>query len=159
MGLSISGISLQAFEPDAEYQAKLDSMEDHCPGSVDSYKFTFLSVKEFIENNAGNILGKNSISFNDLDEQQKVDLAIGFQSDFNGWLDHSRPRYGEDGCKEISQGEAYEEIEIKGLAHPGLMESQWRLLEKEGVDLEPIRRASEKFLQMWQYFIDNKGSF
>ena len=33
------------------------------------------------------------------------------------------------------------------------------LLEKEGVDLEPIKRSSEKFLQMWEWFLENKGTF
>jgi len=45
----------------------------------------------------------------------------------------------------------YEPADTIGLAHPGLLESFWRTLEKDGVDLTPLRRASERFLQMWGY--------
>jgi hypothetical protein len=30
---------------------------------------------------------------------------------------------------------------------------------KEDVDLEPILRASEKFLRVWEYFLKQRGEF
>jgi microsomal dipeptidase-like Zn-dependent dipeptidase len=145
ISLPISGESCRPYKPRADYQAKLDSLERYCNGSIDSYKFTYQQVKEFLEK--------------ELPAEQVENLPIGFQSDFNGWLNHHHGRYGKDGCYEAHPDSTYEAIEIQGLAHPGLLESHWRLLEKEGVDLEPIKRSSEKFLQMWQFFLDNKGKF
>ena len=145
ISLPISGETCRPYKPRADYQAKLDSLERYCNGSIDSYKFTYQEVKTFLEKK--------------LPQEEVERLSIGFQSDFNGWLNHHHGRYGEDGCYEAHPDSTYEAIEIQGLAHPGLLESHWRLLEEEGVDLEPIKRASEKFLQMWQFFLDNKGKF
>lgn len=169
ISLPISGVSLEAYHPRADYAAEIAGLEDHCPGSIDSYKFSYLAVKKFIEANAGEIRekagsgddtagrgvetdgrGAEALPFDEWPESEKLNFAIGFQSDFNGWLDHSRPRYGKDGCREAVAGVQYEAIELEGLRHPGLLASQWRLLEKEGVDLEPIRRSSERFLQVWE---------
>lgn len=145
ISLPISGETCRPYKPRADYQAKLDSLERYCNGSIDSYKFTYEQVKEFLQK--------------ELPQDQVENLSIGFQTDFNGWLNHHHGRYGEDGCYEADLDSTYEEIELKGLAHPGLLESHWRLLENEGVDLEPIKRSSEKFLQMWQFFLDHKGKF
>ncbi|MCF8464798.1 MAG: dipeptidase [Flavobacteriales bacterium] len=145
VSLPISGESCQPYNPRADYQAKLDALSDHCEGSIDSYKFTYEEVKKFLEK--------------ELPADQVANLSIGFQTDFNGWLNHHRPRYGEEGCFPINPDSTYEAIELQGLAHPGLLESHWRLLEKEGVDLEPIKRSSEKFLQMWEYVLENKAKF
>lgn len=156
VSLPISGMSTKAHDPWPEYAEKLAALEDHCPGSIDSWKFTYTEVQKFVEGSIPVLWEDSSVSFLDLTEQQKELYPIGFQTDFNGWLDHHRPRYGKDGCAEITGGKAYEEIELQGLAHPGLLESHWRLMEKEGVDLEPIRRASERFLQLWQWFLDHR---
>lgn len=153
VSLPISGLSLIPFNPDEKYQQQIDSLDLYCEGSTDTYKFTYLALKKFIETHPG-------LSYNDsLSDAEKVNFSIGFQSDFNGWLNHSRPRYGEDGCYAMHPDSIYEKIDTEGLAHPGLMESQWNVLEKEGVDLSPIKRAAEKFLQLWQYFLDNRGKF
>ncbi len=143
MSLPVSGESCMPYHSRADYQNKLDSLERYCNGSIDSYKFVYESVKSFLE----------------IKLPDAYDLAIGFQSDFNGGLNHHRPRYGEDGCRPAHPDSTYEAIELQGLAHPGLLESHWRLLEKEGVDLAPIRRSSEKFLRMWEYVLEKKGSF
>ena len=145
ISLPISGETCRPYKPRADYQAKLDSLESYCNGSIDSYKFTYEEVKAFLEK--------------ELPEAETENLSIGFQTDFNGWLNHHHGRYGKDGCFEANPDSTYEAIELEGLAHPGLLESHWKLLEKEGVDLEPIKRSSEKFLQMWEQFLANKGKF
>ncbi|MCB9234187.1 MAG: membrane dipeptidase [Bacteroidia bacterium] len=155
----ISGESLHAYHPYPEIQQRIDTMKCFCPGSIDSYKLTYQLVQELVEGHAAELLNRPGITYEDLSENEKVDLAIGFQTDFNGWLNHSRPRYGKDGCSEALDGAQYEEIELIGMPHPGLLESNWRLLEKEGVDITPVKRASEKFLQMWEHFRANKGNF
>lgn len=154
MSLPNSGFSIQPYHPRADYAAMLDSVKNYCPGSIDDYKFTFVALQQFLEANIGAITNEPSASWNELSEAEKVKFAIGFQSDFNGWLNHSRPRYGEEGCFPIQPGVEYESADTIGLAHPGLLESYWRTLEKEGVDISPLRRASERFLQMWEYMLD-----
>lgn len=153
IALPISGFSCMPYNPNEKYKGQIDSLELYCEGSVDSYIFTYNSVKEFIETNP-------QLGYNDsLTEAEKVNYCIGFQSDFNGWLNHSRPRYGVEGCYPTKPDSITEPIETLGLAHPGLVDSQWKVMEKEGVDLAPIKRAAEKFLQLWQYFLDSKGRF
>src|SRR5690606_31269807 len=99
------------------------------------------------------------VPFEQLTEQQKVLLSIGFQTDFNGWTSHARPRYGKDGCYPIEAGREYTALDTLGLAHPGLLHEHWQWLEQEGVDLEPIKRSSERFLQLWELFLERRGSF
>jgi len=107
----------------------------------------------------GRIFNDSHKTMNNLTADEKIDLSIGFESDFNGWVNHSRPRYGKKGCFKIQPDSTYEAIELKGLAHPGLLESQWKWMTKEGVDLEPIKNASEKFLRIWEYMLAHKGDF
>lgn len=156
VSLPISGMSTQLHEADPKYEAEIAARERHCPGSIDSYIFSYEVVKELVESSAVEVALGPSKGFQQLSEAEKVDFAIGFQTDFNGWVNHHRPRYGEDGCLEVEPGKAYEAVELEGMAHPGLLESHWQLMEQEGADLEPIRRASEKFLQMWEYFLEHK---
>jgi microsomal dipeptidase-like Zn-dependent dipeptidase len=158
VSLAASGIATKAYKPRADYKAKIEALESYCNGSIDSYKFTYLAVKEHIESNVSAIYG-DSVKLEQMTEAQKVHLCIGFQTDFNGWLDHHIPRYGPEGCYPIVSGVAYEAVDTLGLAHPGLMESHWRVLENEGVDLAPVRRSSEKFAQLWEQFQANRGRF
>lgn len=156
MSLPLSGISLEPYQSDPKYKALLDRQPDYCDGSVDTYRFTYEALQTFLEENVARIFNDSNKTMNNLTEDERIDLAIGFQSDFNGWLNHSRPRVGEDGCFDAVPGIVYEPIETQGLAHPGLLESQWRWMEKEGVDLEPIRNASEKFLRVWERLLNNE---
>lgn len=162
MALPISGMEMQLVKAKDYYQNKEDSLIKagcHCAGSIDSYKFMYQELQQYIESNVGVIVGDSSILFANLSEAEKVKYAIGFQSDFNGWLNHSRPRVGKKGCYTIDTSKTYEPIELEGLTHPGLLASQWRLLEKEGVDLIPIQRSSERFIQLWTYFRKHKTSW
>lgn len=156
MSLPVSGMSNLPHESEEKYQQMLDALDRYCPGSIDTYKFTYQVLQDFVESHAAELLNQPNLAFDALSESEKVDLAIGFQSDFNGWLDHHRPRYGEKGCFEIDPDQEYEAVELEGMPHPGLLDSHWKLLSKEGVDLDPVLRASEKFLQMWQYFLDHR---
>lgn len=156
VSLPISGISLMPYMPEEYYQNMLDSLTGHCQGSIDSYQLTYEEVKREIESNYSKISGDKERSFTDLSESEKVAFSIGFQSDFNGWLDHSRPKYGKEACHEMEAGKVYEKIEIDGMPHPGYLESQWDYLEKEGVDLMPLKRNSERFVQLWELFLENK---
>jgi len=159
MSLPLSGISLKPHKPDTRYQALLNDQSEYCDGSVDTYRFTYEALQAFLAKNVGVIFKDGSKTIDNLTENEKVDLAIGFQSDFNGWVNHSRPRYGKKGCYKTAPDTVYEPIELKGLAHPGMLESQWKWMAKEAVDLDPILRASEKFLRVWEYVVEHKGEF
>jgi len=121
-----------------------------CRGSLDHYKFAFDTVSDFIDGNASSILKLPiGVSFADLTEAQKTQLSVGWQSDFNGWTNHSRPRYGKNGCFDIPLDQDIPLVDRIGLAHPGLLSQYWNVLEKEGMRIDSLKRASEKFLQIW----------
>jgi len=156
MSLPLSGISLKPYHPNSKYQALLKDQPEYCDGSVDTYRFTYEALQAFLAKNVGRIFKDSTKTIDNLTENEMIDLSIGFQSDFNGWVNHSRPRYGKKGCFKAAPDTVYEQIELQGLVHPGLLESQWRWMAKENVDLEPILRASEKFLRVWQYVNENR---
>lgn len=156
VSLPLSGAPLVPRKSSPVYQQLQDSLNRancYCAGSVDNYKFSYLALKQFVEGNAAVISKDSAVVFSKLTDAQKVKYAIGFESDFNGWLSHERPRYGKKGCYPMVKTSAYAEFEQKGLAHPGLIKGHWDALSREGVDLQPIKRASEKFLQLWEYFL------
>lgn len=101
---------------------------------------------QYLDSNCETIFQKEK---NDLTEDDKIRFSIGFQSDFNGWLNHSKPRFGKKGCTK-SPMENSEMIEKIGMPHIGLLDSQWKYFEKNGVDLQDIKRNSERFLQLWE---------
>lgn len=159
ISLPISGYSLTPFNTEEPYKSELDSLAEincYCDQSIDTYKYTYEIVQNIIENNCGLIQGISSLDFSTLSESEKVQFAIGFQSDFNGWLNHSKPRYGKKGCYPMASDTTYSIIDSIGLAHPGLMPDYWKLLENEGADLNPIRRSSERFLQVWSFYRERK---
>ncbi|MCP4441279.1 MAG: hypothetical protein GY810_20430 [Aureispira sp.] len=164
MSLPISGESLKPRKSEEEYKNLIDSLtqaECYCEGSIHTYKLTYEALQEFIEENVMEFYADKDtlINFDNLSEQDKVRFSIGFQSDFNGWLNHSRPVYGKDGCYEVHPDSTYEAIELEGMPHPGLIESHWNWLEKENVDISPVKRASERFLQVWEELRANKDRF
>ncbi|MCH2042823.1 MAG: membrane dipeptidase [Saprospiraceae bacterium] len=164
IALPISGESLKAKNSREDYQAQMDSLAAigcYCDGSIHSYQFSYLAVKRHIESNLARFYLDSlaTVSFDSLSEDEKVRFSIGFQSDFNGWLNHHRTIYGDKGCYELEEGKAYDLVEIAGMPNPSYMEDHWDWLRKKGVDLEPILRSSERFLQLWQQFLDDRGKF
>lgn len=158
-GLVSLPISTSTYKPLPLYKAKIDSMPCYCEGSVDSYKLLYQSANNYLHKNVAAIFGDSTKKYSGLTPQELTNISVGFQTDFNGWTSHHRPRYGKKGCYKINPDSSYNPIDIKGLAHPGMIADNWNLLQKEGVDLEPIKRASEKFLLMWQQFLDNRGKY
>lgn len=159
MSLPLSGLSLKPYHPYPVYKDWLARQTSYCNGAVDSYRFTYEAFQTFVTDHISYILGDSTKTIYNLTEDEKIDLSIGFQSNFNGWVNHSRPRYGKKGCFTPDPMKTYEPIELQGLAHPGLLASQWRWMEHQEVDLAPVKRASEKFLRVWEYMLDHKGKF
>jgi len=113
VSLPLSGLSLKAYKSEQWVLDRLNSLDNYCDGSIDSYKFTYQLLKEQIESNFMKIDGSlaDYQNFNELSEAQKVWFSIGFQSDFNGWVSHSRPRYGKDGCYPLNDLKTNYELE------------------------------------------------
>lgn len=119
---------------------------DVCPGTLESFAFHQRTIQELITNNAQEILGDV-----DLDsDAAKTRLAVGWSSDWNGWVNHSAPVYGPGGCRDVSELADPLEIDTRGLAHPGLLPSHWERLERDGFDLDAMLRSAERFLQLWE---------
>jgi microsomal dipeptidase-like Zn-dependent dipeptidase len=97
-------------------------------------------------------------------KELKVGLALG--SDFNGFIQQTRPRFGDFGAcsagfaEEADAQRARErdsgprplgtEFDEKGLAHIGLLPDLIDDLRGMGVDMSPIARSAERFLVMWE---------
>lgn len=143
--LPISGASVLPDDPEESF-LQFIADDKICVGSMDSYRVSFQFVEQFI---LKNLAGKK---FTELTEEEKIKYSMGWQSDFNGWLNHSRPRFGKRGCWPSPARMALPEIEVKGLAHPGLLGAYWDTLEKEGMNVSSLKYSSEKFLRMWEKF-------
>ncbi len=155
-GLVSLPVAMAEYNPYPEYQARLDALPNFCPGSIDSYKFTYDIVDSLIKSYAYKLLGTR---FEDLPEAKKVLFSIGFQTDFNGWTSHERPRVGPEGCYPFDSTKTYNPIETLGMPHPGMLEHHWQWLQDHGTDLAPIKRSSERFLQIWEGFLERRGNF
>lgn len=153
ISLPVSGESLKPKKPYKSYKEMLKNKENYVPQSIDIYEITYNEVQKLIQKNASKVLGKET-PFNELTEEEKTKLSVGFQTDFNGWLNHSVPKFGTKKQRKKSEKTEFTELDTKGLAHPGMLIDYWDELEDRGVDLTPLKRASERFLQLWQQVID-----
>ncbi|MGK4003233.1 membrane dipeptidase [Sorangium sp. So ce1036] len=94
----------------------------------------------------------------------KVPMAFG--ADLNGFIQQTRPRFGEDGaCSAAFRAEADcqakdqrdhgpgplgAEFDEKGLAHEGMLPDLLADLDRLGVDTSALRSSAESFLRMWE---------
>jgi hypothetical protein len=85
-----------------------------------------------------------------LTDEQRTRLAVGWSSDWNGWARHAAPVYGRRGCREDAEVGEPTEFDTRGLAHPGLLPQHWQAMERAGADLTPMLRSAERFLQLWE---------
>ena len=92
-------------------------------------------------------------------------VAIGLGSDFNGFIQQTRPRLGEGACSASFEEEAqcqarderlagvsgvgtdYDEI---GLGHIGLLGDLIDDLDAHGVDTQALRSSADDFVRMWE---------
>lgn len=73
---------------------------------------------------------------------------VAWGSDFQGGVDHPRPKYGPRGC-EPAPPDA-DTFDTEGLAHPGLVEPMFAHLAAAGADRAPLDASAERFLQIWE---------
>jgi len=145
----IGGNNLFVYRPTDEGRKIVEQFQaekgEICEDSLDNYVLTFNAVRNFLKTNQQEIAessGKQQAS--------ELDIAIGWQSDFNGWVDHSKPKFGKKGCHQEKASGPVRKVDTVGLAHPGMLGEYWAALEEEGMHTESLRFASEKFLQMWE---------
>lgn len=74
---------------------------------------------------------------------------VAWGSDFQGGVDHIRPKYGPLGCAPSPRGRAPEPFDLLGLAHPGLVEPMFSRLAAMGSSRAPLDSSAERFLEIW----------
>ncbi len=94
----------------------------------------------------------------------KVDLALG--TDFNGFIQQTRPRFGQDGACSASFADEAEcqrrgqlgagppplgsDLDTRGFAHIGLLGDLILELDQLGVDTGALNDSAERVLRMWE---------
>ncbi len=104
--------------------------ENHCERSIDDYLLHISHIeKQF---------GVNSV-------------PIGLGTDFNGFVPHFRPKYGDAGCSPVSAilGKPLP-FDVLGLAGPHLLPSMFNYLERISPGVQSYDRSAERFLQIWE---------
>jgi microsomal dipeptidase-like Zn-dependent dipeptidase len=115
---------------------------DGCPGTLETFRAHHDAVVDLVVSHADTIVGPDG----DADD---VRLSVGWSSDWNGWVSHSKPVYGVGRCRGRAPDDALA-VDTRGLAHPGMLPSHWERLRREGMDLAPMLRSAERFLQLWE---------
>lgn len=133
--VGLTGLELQADHAPA-------GAPDLCWGSLEAWSWHQRSLQQLLIDRSTEILGHPAASDDDA-----VRLATGWSSDWNGWLSHSRPTHGPQGCHPAD--DATLPIDTRGLAHPGLLPQHWQRVAEQGVDLQPMQRSAEQFLRLW----------
>ena len=118
---------------------------DVCRGTLESFAAHTRAVRDLVQRNAANILGTGIDPASDAARDR---LAVGWSSDWNGWTAHSAPVDGR--CRDAADRQDPLPIDSLGLAHPGLLPDHWTRLERDGLDLDPMLRSAERFLQLWE---------
>lgn len=91
-------------------------------------------------------------------------VPIGLGSDLNGFIQQTRPRFGDSACSasfaeeaacqardERNEGLAIgTELDEWGLGHLGLLDDLISDLEQLGSDVEPLRQSANDFVLMWE---------
>ncbi len=138
--LALSGDALRPHHPSIAVPASV------CEGTLESFAFHVQQTQDLVDRIGPAIFDVEDASA--LTPSQRTQLATGWSSDWNGWLNHSRPTHGRHGCS--PRAEATLPIDTLGLGHPGLLPQHWQRVEEQGVDLEPMLRSAERFLQLWE---------
>jgi microsomal dipeptidase-like Zn-dependent dipeptidase len=142
-GVFSLGLSPQLLDPVAP---TLAIPPDVCPSTVEMFAFHYDAVNRLLLANASELVG----AAGELTPDQRTRLAVGWSSDWNGWVVHGEPAYGRGACRPLSDLDDPLPVDTEGLAHPGLLPSHWERMQREGADLEPMLRSAERFLQLWE---------
>ncbi|MCI5054829.1 MAG: membrane dipeptidase [Flavobacteriales bacterium] len=149
MSLACNGYSLIPKKPYPEYKKLIKEFPNYESGTIDTYQLVYETLLGFIRKHYREMLNQNT-SFSMLTEQDLTRLSVGMQSDFNGWVNHTKPKYGSKKAQRKSGKTSFNRFDLEGLPHPGYLNDQWEELKARSVDLNPILRSSERFLQIWE---------
>lgn len=123
--------------------------DGYCPGTLDDFRIHWDALQAILDENLPALTGAASRA--DLTTDQRVRLATGWASDWNGWTSHSAPIYGRGRCRPLSElPDPALPIDTLGIAHPGVLPGHWQRLREAGVDLEPMMLSAERFLEIWE---------
>lgn len=123
--------------------------DDVCRGTLEMFRAHHEAVQALLEAHTRELFGTEG----PLTDAQRTRVAVGWSSDWNGWLSHSKPVYGAGRCRrraELADPLDPLAIDTRGLAHPGMLPDHWERLRRDGMDLEPMLRSAERFLQLWE---------
>lgn len=120
-------------------------VRDHCVGTLDTFAVHYERANHVVQSHAADILG---VPWEAASSSQRTALSVGWSSDWNGWISHSQPKHGHGRCLPPRADPL--PVDTLGLAHPGLLPQHWQRLEEAGVDLDPMLRSAERFLQLWE---------
>ncbi len=134
LSLPIDGHSLQPLRPTIAVPQGIAA------GSMGWFRFHVEKVHQLLRDNATEILGR---PWEALTDDERTRLSVGWASDWNGWTVHSSPSGTPHQGPELP-------IDRVGLAHPGLLPQHWQRLREQGMDLEPLERSLERFIQLWE---------
>lgn len=143
-GVFSLGLSGQMLDP---RRPAIEVPDDVCRGTLEMFRFQYEAVQKVVMAHAPTLVGAPADA---LTPAQRTRLAVGWSSDWNGWVSHSEPVFGSGRCRRRSDLVDPLEIDTRGLAHPGLLPSHWERLLRDGADLEPMLRSAERFLQLWE---------
>ena len=144
-GVLSLGLSAENLTPE---RAGVPAPEGLCWGTVEAWAWAHQVVQARLAANVAAIFETPGLTWAMLDEGQRVRLATGWSSDWNGWLSHSLPTHGRGRCR--PRDEATGALDTRGLAHPGLLPEHWQQVEAQGVSLTPMLQSAERFLQLWE---------
>lgn len=141
-GVFSLGLSPQMLDP----VSPLDEVPaDVCRGSVEMWRFHYDAVRSLVLDHAEELVGAPADA---LGPAARTRLAVGWSSDWNGWVSHAAPVYGR--CRPRSELPADRTpFDVRGLADPSLLPGQWTAVERLGTDLDPMLRSAERFLELW----------
>lgn len=141
-GIFSLGLSAQLLDP---IQPSLPIPPDLCPGTLETFRFHYEAVRTLLYAHADELVGADG----PLSPEQELALSVGWSSDWNGWVSHSMPVYGRGRCRDLATLSDPLAVDTRGLADPSLLPEQWERLSREGMDLAPMLRSAERFLQLW----------
>jgi microsomal dipeptidase-like Zn-dependent dipeptidase len=101
---------------------------DYCPRSVDDLRLQYDALVRLADG-----------------------APVAWGSDFQGGIDHLRPKYGPKGCFTArADGTPLDTFDTEGLAHVGLVRPMFEHLAQDGMDRGPLDASAERFLEIWE---------
>ncbi|MBT3979817.1 MAG: hypothetical protein HOE90_00610 [Bacteriovoracaceae bacterium] len=101
---------------------------DYCPKTIDSFLFQYEHINSLYANEP---------------------RPIAFGSDFNGGINHFKPKYGKHGCSEKSRVVNIDDFNTSGLRHVGMMKGFIKELGNRSNSLS-LQSSAEGFLNAWE---------